>query len=186
MPDAPEVKFVSTQKGINVYDTDAYYYSPIAGKGITIYVIEEGFNMTNSELRGMPGRKDWVWPKQDFWSNHYNEHYSPSDDDRVGHGTCVLSKATGVRFGIAKKADVKLVRFLGHTAAGSGQFGLLEAFARVRQDVLDNTLQGKAIINLSHGVAISDDDTRAAFKEVVADLLSIDVVIVVASGNDRV
>lgn len=54
----------------------------------------------------MPGRKDWIFvPPEEGYHIMENEY-----NDISGHGTCMLSKAAGFLWGVAKSADVVIVK----------------------------------------------------------------------------
>lgn len=53
----------------------------------------------------MPGEKRWI-----FVPAFDNEPPNNVKSDYNGHGSCVLSKAAGAKFGIAKNADVVIVK----------------------------------------------------------------------------
>ncbi len=183
-PPPPELRFISTPQGTLVTDTSVYTYNPIAGNGITAYIIDTGVSTTNSEFTDLPGGYRWCWPTQNFWKNHYNIVYNEDDDD--DHGTCVLSKIVGRRFGVAKKTSAVILKPL-PDAAGGESVSVIETMARAREDIVTRGLQGKAVLNFSFNFPSVDEEFIAALKAILTDMVrELDVVIVVASGNDAV
>ena len=71
------------------------------------------------------------------------EQLSPNDR-YAGHGNCCASKAVGWSVGVAKKADLVVV------PCGLMLTGRLLAFSAIVKDILQNKLQGKAVITYSH------------------------------------
>lgn len=58
----------------------------------------------------MPGKKDWLYVPTS-WDDYARPiNNVPSDYDTSGHGTCVLSKAAGAKFGVAKNANIVIVK----------------------------------------------------------------------------
>ena len=85
----------------------------------------------------MPGEKRWIFVNQ-------------TDDlelDPTGHGTCVLSKAAGSYFGVARNANIVLVKIPEPTLRSD----VWAAMAEVSNDISHRRLQGKAVINFSSG-----------------------------------
>lgn len=64
--------------------------------------------------------------------------------DPDGHGTCMASKATGAFYGVAKNADLVIVKY-SRLLIGD----ILTGLAMIQDDIVQNKLQGKAVINLS-------------------------------------
>lgn len=84
------------------------YASPgSAGAGVTVYVIDTGVRITNTDFGG---RASYGW---DFVGN------DGLAGDGNGHGTHVAGIIAGTRYGVAKKARVVSVRVLDDTGAGT-------------------------------------------------------------------
>jgi len=96
----------------------------------------------------MPGDIRWLFASD----------FDTEQNDRRNHGSCVLSKAVSPRFGTAKDANVVIVKmpFIA-VAGGPGtkkmleELDFLEGLIKIRKDVRDNDLRGKAVLNLSWG-----------------------------------
>ena len=181
----PELRFVSTPPGVFVTSTTDYHYNPIAGNGISAYIIDTGIYPRNSEFANLPGGYRWLWPTQNFWNGQCN--WPHEEDDPVNHGTCVTSKVVGRRLGVAKKATAVIVKWI-YGAQCIREVLLFEALTRVRKDILTKGLQGKAVINMSFGKAGEDDQEYiAALEALLEDLVKeLDVVVVISAGNTGV
>ena len=84
----------------------------------------------------MPGSRRWLY---------VTENYQRLDPNN--HGSCVTSLVAGPTFGVAKNANIVLVNVDSSSSSGV----VLEAFVKIKNDVIANGLQGKAVVNLSFG-----------------------------------
>ena len=139
-----------------------YAYDSRGGQGITVYVIDSGINpdlpvsvsdyqkfgnkrsLIFQEFRNMPGSLRWL--------------YLPGEPeirgDESGHGTCVTSKVASPTFGVAKSANIVVVKItsINGMVHGTAYFG---AFGVVARDIVSENLQGKAVINLAVNGALN-------------------------------
>ncbi|QKX61405.1 uncharacterized protein TRUGW13939_08553 [Talaromyces rugulosus] len=127
---------------------DDYRYNSAAGEGITVYVVDSGANTFLSEYRGVVGNIRWLFRANPnipgAWPN--------KESDETGHGTCILSKIAGPRYGVAKKVDVVIVKtFSGEFDKEMQDFEVISVWSAVKQDIENNNLQGKAVVNYSGG-----------------------------------
>jgi subtilisin family serine protease len=106
--------------------------------------------------------------------------------DEGGHGTCVASKAVGNKFGVAKSADLVLVKPVYRDKDRVMEADIIRRFSVINKDVNNYKLQGKAVVNISIGVRDPTKSFTTIWKEMIKTLLGNDVVVVVASRNDRV
>ncbi|ENH63599.1 Subtilisin-like protease 2 [Fusarium oxysporum f. sp. cubense race 1] len=121
----PELQMFSTAPGKK---PSGYAYDDKAGQGVTIYVLDEGFNLRHKEFTSSPGRKRWIFSKG-----------ASGENDPDGHGSCCASKALGSTVGVAPKADLVAVKLQ------LTSWSLLKAWQAVILDVKQNRLQGKAV-----------------------------------------
>ncbi|EMT67541.1 hypothetical protein FOC4_g10005640 [Fusarium odoratissimum] len=121
----PELQMFSTAPGKK---PSGYVYDDKAGQGVTIYVLDEGFNLRHKEFTSSPGRKRWIFSKG-----------ASGENDPDGHGSCCASKALGSTVGVAPKADLVAVKLQ------LTSWSLLKAWQAVVLDVKQNRLQGKAV-----------------------------------------
>lgn len=97
-PAGLDLSFISTPFGENPSNT--YSYLASAGKGVTIYIIDSGVEPLNNEFSGGV-IKDIL----------FAEDIQPGKMfDETGHGSCVASKAAGLRFGVAKLAELVIAK----------------------------------------------------------------------------
>lgn len=131
----------------------------------------------------------WLYPTQGWPPNYFIKLEAfPGDADPDLHGSCVLSKAVGPNYGIAKKSDVVIVKLpsalnlkTGAKLPGTKIAAVLHGFELIEKDVKDNNKQGKAVINVSLGSRPHDD-----LVTILKRLIALDVVLVTLSGNHAV
>lgn len=192
-PAEPELRFVSQPQNpyVSNFDTKDYAYDTTAGKNITVYVVDTGMNMKNTEISKSAkaaGGYRWLWPQSSFW----NKLLFQVEDDPFGHGSCVISKISGFQFGIAKLATIVAVKLQYDTSPNGlvvkvKDSSILESLSLVATDIEDRKLQGMAVLNLNWGIPAGDRDFNAAFVKILERLVvDLDVVIVTTTGNDRV
>ena len=191
----PELRFVSQPEGVDLDlrgdDDDLggnmvpyYAYDTVAGEGITLYVIDSGANPSNPDYTGMLGKKRWLDIDEEYWKK--DAVIPNTETDEQDHGSCVLSKAAGITYGVAKKVDVVIAK-VGVKQTDTALAGwYIYLLGKVRRDILRRNLQGKAVVNLSGGLPLTDVSVIIAMKVAVHSLLQDDVVVVVTSGNDKV
>ena len=191
----PELRFVSQPEGVGLDlrgdDDDLggnvvpyYAYDTIAGDGITLYIIDSGVNPSNPDYTGMLGKKRWLDIDEEYWKKH--AVIPNTETDEQDHGSCVLSKAAGITYGVAKKVDVVIAK-VGVKQTDTALAGwYIYLLGKVRLDISKRNLKGKAVVNLSGGLPLTDASVIIAMKVAVHSLLQDDVVVVVTSGNDKV
>ena len=128
-----------------------YAYDSRAGQGITVYVIDTGVNpdvQVNTtdyklsirlihfqEFRDMQGAIRWL--------------YLPGEPeikrDDFGHGSCVTSKVTGPTFGVAKSANIVVVKIypIDDTITVSRAIAVWGVAAR---DIVSKNMQRQAVV----------------------------------------
>ena len=152
-----------------------------------MYVIDSGMNLDNSDISvsaAASGGYRWLWPTKTFWKKFMAQ--PQTEDDQSGHGSCVISKISGHWFGVAKLATIVALKVRTVTGGtGIKYSSILELLSLVAADVKSNSLGGKAVLNLSFGGGGDSSYVKALTKS-IANLLAIDVVVVTASGNNRV
>ncbi|CRG84196.1 Sexual differentiation process putative subtilase-type proteinase isp6 [Talaromyces islandicus] len=167
------LRVVSQPHNVTIIDlTDNYKYNSAGGSGITVYVIDSGANPQNPEYISMPGSKRWLFPSG----------AAATQTDELNHGSCVLSKVAGPRYGVAKNADVVIVK----VPTGPGivdalmDSSVLDMWTRVGKDIQENNLQGKAVINFSGG---GFHPLTLSYLAVLRDILRMDIPVVCTAGN---
>ncbi|KAG5752386.1 hypothetical protein H9Q72_009426 [Fusarium xylarioides] len=164
----PELQMFSTAPDKKA---SGYTFDEKAGQGVTIYVLDEGFNLRHKEFTSSPGRKRWIFSKG-----------ASGENDPDGHGSCCASKALGGTVGVAPKADLVAVKLQ------LTSWSLLKAWQAVVLDVKQNRLQGKAVVSNSKAsvgwrVDRNEKWFRDTLEALLKDLEALDVVVVSSSGN---
>ena len=191
---SPELRFVSQPKGVKLDlrgdDDDLggvvpyYAYNTAAGEDSTVYVMDSGANPSNPDYMEMPGTKRWLKIDEEYWQKH--AVLPSTETDEQAHGSCVVSKVSGKTYGVAKKVNIVIAKVgvkQTDTALARWYIYLLQ---KVREDILKENLKGKAVVNLSGGLPLTDTSVIAAMRTAVKSLLEDDVVVVTTSGNDKV
>lgn len=179
----PELRFVSQPKGVPVLNTQDYISVEGGGRDVTVYVLDSGANTANSEFYDMPGSKRWLMTKLSPFPSQRKE------TDETGHGSCVISKISGHRFGVAKNVNIVAAKYAIDPATGLiWDSSVLELLFLIFNDVISRNMQGKAVINLSFGATEKMLSARLikSMRALIVLLLQNDVVVVVSSGNARV
>ncbi|EFQ31682.1 subtilase [Colletotrichum graminicola M1.001] len=171
-------------QGFTPSNVPGYAYQQEAGKGVTVYVLDTGANPAHDDFAKAEGNKRWLFASEDT-----------AEDDKNGHGSCVQSLVNGPLFGVAKAADIVIVKLGARFTLDNILFGLLLVY----QDVIKNKLQGKAVVNMSLGSQLLVPSTNnqgknpgfilpqaiAGYNSTIQLLIDEDVVVVAASGNSR-
>lgn len=168
----PHLKMISAKKSKNLFRRGKladYTFDPLLGKGQTIYIVDDGFNLDHDELKPTDDRKvgKYFVPRSITLPNMPEGNMAPDDIKcytRFGHGTHVASIAGGLKYGVASKANLVLVK---HKSAainprGSGEYinrmvtdeAMENAWNWIVEDVLRKRAagdKGKFIINMSGG-----------------------------------
>jgi subtilisin family serine protease len=194
-----ELKVVSQAENVLVADTNGYKYDTQAGVGIWVYVIDTGANIQNTvclcfpncrghannlqEYTGSPGTKEWL-----FFPGP-QPSYLNSQNDLNGHGSCVLSKVNGVKYGIAKNTNIVVAKVSRAEAAKNILISnLLKGYRDILTDIRSKGRKGKSVVNVSAVIPSTYFNTlpgsRLAFRLIVQDFLNNDVVFVAAAGNE--
>ena len=191
----PELRFVSQPKGVKLDlgedDDDLgrvvpyYAYNTVAGQDFTVYVIDSGANPSNPDYLEMPGTKRWLKIDEDYWQKHA-VNIPSTETDEQNHGSCVVSKVAGKTYGVAKKVNVVIAKVGVRQTDTSLAGWYIYLLQKVREDILKEKLKGKAVVNLSGGLPLTDTSVIAAMRIAVESLLKDDVVVVTTSGNDKV
>ncbi|KAI9756054.1 MAG: deoxyhypusine hydroxylase [Chaenotheca gracillima] len=159
-----------------------YVYDVAAGEGSTIYVFDSGANVDNTDYKFMSKRPRWIfvegYPRSAFLED--------SKTDQTGHGSCVLSKAAGNEFGVAKRANTVIVKVPWATGnIDVSNADILNGLSLILGDVLAKKSKRNILVIswrvLSDDISVEDlEDFRAIF----AALVNNGVVITIAAGNE--
>ncbi|KAI9840478.1 MAG: hypothetical protein M1837_001584 [Sclerophora amabilis] len=181
-----DLKMISTPKYSFAENSLNYVFREPGGRGITIYIQDTGADPTSTEWINSPGLKRWIMSGDPF-----QEIYDDREDDPGDHGDCVFARAVGAKYGVAKNANVVIVKCPALLDAPdkttTTQSSLLGGLVDILNDVQFNHLQKRAVVNLSYGFRPGSGRIErqfvARYKEVLEGILEEDVVVVVAAGN---
>ena len=114
----------------------------------------------------------------------YTSRYTPTDDDPTSHGSCVASKAGGTVFGVSK--DTPLIIVKSSTLHGD----IAWAWVKVRDDIRANPGRKAVVVFATGSVDVYTPGSTvkepwSSIRTHMADIISMDGVIVVAAGNSR-
>eukprot|EP00833_Pecoramyces_ruminatium_P000577 jgi/Orpsp1_1/1174609/evm.model.c7180000050748.1 len=169
-----------------VYD-DNYYYPASAGKGIDIYVIDTGLDVSLNEedfdtYEGTPDER--IIRCEGIFTNGVYEPaldekncHSELQDDFIEHGTLVSIAAVGKINGVAKKANLHVLAIYDRT------YNVLAALDYVKEHAKPH----KTVVNISTG-CVEEIENCSKYEEEVQkklkELVDLGIIIVVASGNE--
>ncbi|KAK2044019.1 subtilisin-like protein [Colletotrichum somersetense] len=170
-----DLKIISQPKGAKLADLPGFSYGSEAGKGVTIYVIDTGANIENTEWTGMKGTHRFM----------YAPGASQLESDPLNHGYCVASKAAGPMYGTAKNANLVMVKLkLGDQTIFLSN--IYSIFIEVKNDIELRRLKCKAIVNISFTLNTKEQsEALDGLRTLLVDLMANDVVVVTGSGNNR-
>ncbi|KAK1840808.1 tri m 2 allergen [Colletotrichum chrysophilum] len=184
-----------------------YRYHSSLGRGVTIFIIDTGFNLGHQELApGSRKVKDYYVKNEnavdlskvalDKLAPDNSEDYFHDGQRRIGHGTSVACVAGGTTLGVASNADLYLLKWKAAQKRNNGSYGpiqsrrvaLIDAFNHIRAQILraNPSLKGKAVVNVSFGIKRDIalfDDIQADFEAFIEDLEELGGVFVMAAGN---
>ncbi|KAH0443117.1 tri m 2 allergen [Colletotrichum camelliae] len=188
-----------------------YRYHSSLGRGVTIFIIDTGFNLGHQELApGSRKVKDYYVKNEnavdlakvaasnglDKLAPDNSEDYFHDGQRRIGHGTSVACVAGGTTLGVASNADLYLIKWKAAQKRNNGSYGpiqsrrkaLIDAFNHIRAQIMraNPSLKGKAVVNVSFGIKRGIalfDDIQADFEAFIEDLEELGGVFVMAAGN---
>ncbi|KAF2006792.1 subtilisin-like protein [Amniculicola lignicola CBS 123094] len=158
-----------------------YYFEEAAGEGVTVYVIDEGAELgrddfTKGDNIGARARWLFVDPKDTTKTDTHNRW----------HGTCMLSRVSGHKFGSAKKVNPVIVKIGFAKAPQKWLDGLVKVVEDVRTKKAADA-NFKAVVSMSFYFPTKQVDQGWIdnFYENLVELDKLGVVLVAASGNDN-
>ena len=134
-----------------------YFYDSAAGGGIIIYAVDSGLDYNLApEFKGSP-RLRWLFVDHDERTRPWTRTAADEADSAISffHGSNDVLKAAGKNYGIAKAANVVMVRFPVPQVGFEKSFLTIQSFAgtygKIKRDIVANHLQGKIVINYPLG-----------------------------------
>lgn len=185
----PEMKFISQIEGTALNDMLTFSFKDYAGTGITVYVHDSGINLGDPEFTDIipyitRGRYRWLYPKATEITGLMGQDIPrPTTDENPDlHGTCVVSKIVGIRWGVAKAANVRIIPWIDLTRISY----VLAGMQAIVDDIYKQRKKGDyfPVVNLSYtlGNMLTSVQSRS-YKKFLQVLVDFDAVIVAAAGN---
>lgn len=188
-PFVPELDFISQPLGTDLAEMANYKFPATAGQGIDVYVPDSGCNTANSEFVNMKGTYRWLrppaaaWPGPELWAKV----------DPTGHGTCLADKVAGYNYGVAKNANLILLRLpdTDNLDADDDDIdrifisGMLLVFQMMVNDIDARKKQGYTklpVVSISWGVEDVSEETQTLILRAIGNLMSRGTVVIIASG----
>ncbi|ORX80845.1 subtilisin-like protein [Anaeromyces robustus] len=161
-----------------------FYYSESAGKGVDIYIIDNGINTEYEEFDTYPGtdHERTVICEGIFYYNNITLSETEKrkslchiDGETYTHGVLAASAAGGKYTGVAKYSNLYML------ATGFGQEDHIIAFNHILQKVKKNT-NHKTIINISRA---RGSTYGHSLQDKIEELKDENCIIFVSAGNDH-
>ena len=181
----PELNFISQPPGTYLEQMANYKFPATAGEGVDVYVPDSGVNTANEEFLEMEGEYRWLKPPEGTWPS--SERWAPYDP--TGHGTCVADKVAGYNYGVAKNANLVILRIPNDDDDDIFNSGMLLVFQMMFEDIVARKKAGYnklPVITISWGTKdLSDEFTEILFQA-ISNLMDQGTVLIILSGNDAV
>jgi len=165
------------------YDKN-YYYPTSAGKGVDIFYLDDGLDIIHEDFDKYEGTSDErVIMCDGFAVNGEFRKATPEEEvlcmpgrnSPPVHGTMVASVSTGVKSGVAKKANVHMISF------GYEDYDLIVALDYIKRAT---TKPHKTIISLSLGGNPDEVETGNILQDKIDELDANGIIIICGAGND--
>lgn len=183
--------FLST--GPKMKNSGIYSYFSQAGAGVRVYVLGSGFNYVSEEFSDRS--ISWI-----FANDVSPQKSDASTDTPAGRpggggggrptyphsGTCLASKVLGKYHGVAKRADLTIVKM--RPSAASFISAITQVIQTLRKKGITPTTKGRVVLNFTGGfVPIGNSDNFAIACERVVNILvnELQVVVVTSAGGHR-
>ncbi|ORX78116.1 subtilisin-like protein [Anaeromyces robustus] len=158
-----------------------FYYPSSAGKGIDIYLIDQGLYSNHEDFNRYEGTEDErtitcdaIVKDNDVYitKDDEEERYQCSgDDDYPYHGTMVSSMAGGTLYGVSKKANIHMIGINVNTLSTLKSLDYILLHGKPH----------KTVISISIGFYFYDK----ALDDKLTDLINKGFIIVTGAGNDE-
>lgn len=142
-----------------------YNYSPTAGHGVHVYIIDTGIKTDNVDFGS----------RASSGANFVDR----INADENGHGTHVAGTVAGTKYGVAKRAALVGVKVLNRQGSGTTA-GVIQGINWVEKQVAEHHFVDKSVANMSLGGGAS-----TAMNDAVERLVASGVFVSVAAGNDN-
>lgn len=164
-------------------NSDKYTFFPMAGTHVRIFVIEKGSDPTSAEFAGR--EIDWIYALDAT----RDETDDLANDPRYS-GTCVLSRIAGREFGVAKNAQLTMVKARNDIASVVDALGKIILSLMVMNSAYQGGpfgTRGWTVVNLAGGYDAEPDGTSDYLITQLSTLLfqlqgEFETVVVTSSG----
>ena len=185
IPFVPELNFISQPPNILLDQLSNYKFPASGGEAVDVYVPDSGCNVNNEDLVTMRGRYRWLEPPAGTWPEV--EPWTPTDSS--GHGTCMADKVAGYNYGVAKNANLVLLRIPIDDDDDVFNSGMLLVFEMIITDIDARRQAGYSklpVVSISWMTRDLSEDFKEILLRAISNLLSRGTVLVILSGNDAV
>eukprot|EP00833_Pecoramyces_ruminatium_P001029 jgi/Orpsp1_1/1175061/evm.model.c7180000052500.1 len=163
---------------INKTTDNNFYYPSSAGKGIDIYIIDEGANFNHEDYDTYEGTPDERTVICDAIINDDSVRYTNEDEKKYcfssreypNHGIMTSSMAGGKIFGVSKKANIHMI------SVESTEISALKGMNFVK----DHATPGKTVISISLG---GGREYKKCEDDKLKELIDKGFIVIVAAGN---
>ncbi|OMJ07333.1 Cerevisin, partial [Smittium culicis] len=166
---------ISHREKLDSSTNDKFVYNPIAGNGVTVYVLDTGIYTQHNDFGGRA-----VWGTS-FVSGEPNT-------DLNGHGTHVAGTVGSNTYGVAKQCKLVAVKIFGKSGSGSvsnviAGIGYVSNQYKSKTDeaVIKGMALPKFVANLSLSTSFSQ-----ALNSATSSLVSQGIPLVTSAGNSNV
>ncbi|KAI4219561.1 MAG: hypothetical protein L6R40_008718 [Gallowayella cf. fulva] len=162
-----------------------YVYDGSAGSGVTVYISDTGANLANPEFThgsNIASRARWL-----FGQGGGIVNTDETDISVKGHGSCMLDKIGGNKYGVAKRVNPVIAR-ASHSSAEAFLDTVRQITADYQQIYTQDPTHARAILNLSWGYPPNElgegkDSWINEMRALLQGLISKGVTVIVPSGN---
>lgn len=180
-----------------------YSYFSEAGAGVRVYVLGSGFDYVSEEFSDRS--ISWIFAndvspqKKDAFTNLSSGRPYGGDDDGGGggggigskskyphSGTCLASKILGKYHGVAKRADLTMVKM--KSSAASFMSAISQVIRSLRTTKGDQKTKGRIVLNFTGGFVPKgkSDNFAIACRRMIKILVDeLQVVVVTSAGGHR-
>ncbi|KAJ1511315.1 hypothetical protein HMI54_012903 [Coelomomyces lativittatus] len=160
--------------GLDIMDRikDGKYNYDYTGKGVNVYILDSGLVSTHPGFKKKNAKVIWSYDS------------NPVDGDCNGHGSHVAGIVGGDVVGIAKRANIHMLRISDcNSTFDNGH--ILNAL-----NFLKTNIQKPAVLNFSFGAKNETTESDAASNESMNDILSyfldkLEIPIIISAGNSK-
>ncbi|KAK3622536.1 hypothetical protein LTR56_022165 [Elasticomyces elasticus] len=176
-----EMAFISQEEGHALTDyAGNYYFDSTAGAGVTVYILDSGADLTNSEFRPVSVR--WIPAGNGNFEETDSSVYIDANGLKggKGHGTCMLSRATGNVYGTSKNVDAVLAR----VPPSPAEMDWIDGLEKILEDAETNGGSNKVLsLSIYWPLGTLRQSNIDSMAELLKKIVATGVFVVVGTGN---